>query len=212
MEIKNTYISYWKLISLLRPYLLVSWWEDFLSTWELDMLINLAIQDLLNNDTFSFMSTFELIDGDELLHQDTYKVFKTEHPINRINELYINKEWVSLVDKLVNTMPSLNSNEFYFKRGTNVIYWNQCIESIAINYEQDFELVEINVDTTLDKELPIPFTFVPALIKMIYDNMSMFTFFQWEWSTTDYYGHAKTRMNDLRTTDELSSEINLSIK
>lgn len=212
MEIKNTYISYWKLISLLRPYLLVSWWEDFMTTWELDMLINLAIQDLINNGTFTYMSTFELIDGDELLYQDTYKIFKTEHPINRINELYINKEWEDMTDKLVNTMPNLGSKEFYFKRGTNVIYWNKCIDSIAINYEQDFEIVETTSDSNLDKELPIPFTFVPALMKMIYDNMSMFTFFQWEGSSTDYYWHWKTRMNDLKTTDELSSNINLSIK
>ncbi len=206
----NTYITYSKLLSLVHPYFLMSGWEDFMTTWELAININLAIQDLINNSSFSFMSEFQKIEPEEELYKDTYKVFKVDHCVNRVHELLI--DWDPLVKwEMTERMPYLDSREFFYKRGTNVLYWNACSEFITLNYEKEYEINNMVTEEDLAKELPIPFTFVPALIKMIYDNTSMFTFFQWEGATTDFYGHGKTRLNDLVNTDLLSSKQNVKI-
>jgi len=79
---------------------------------------------------------------------------------------------------MVNRMPYFNSSEFFYKRGTNILYGLKDSTEITINYEREFQMNNMTSKEDLAKELPIPFTFVPALIKMIYDNSSMFTFFQ----------------------------------
>jgi len=203
MEASNTYITYAKLLSLVHPYFLMSWWEDFMSNWELAMLINLAIQDTINNSSFSFMSEFNKVQGDEELYEWTYRIFRTKYPINRVNELLIEWEWDDVSGDIINTMPYTNSNKFFYKRWTNIIYGNKNITSITINYEKDYIINDLVTKEDHLKTIPLPFSFVPSLIKMIYDHWAIFTFFQWEWTSTDFYWHAKTRVNDLVNTDIL---------
>ena len=45
---KNTYITYDMLLSLVNDYFRMTWWEDFLSYWTIEMIVNLSIQDVLN--------------------------------------------------------------------------------------------------------------------------------------------------------------------
>lgn len=206
----DTYITYSKLHSLIYPYLLLTGGEDFMDKWEISMQVNMAIQDLINNSTFSFMSEFELIVAETETFKNTYRIFKTEHPINTVHELFIqwkgDKPW-----EMVQRMPYHDTNEFFYKRGTNILYGPIDCPDISINYERDYIPNDMSSDKDMKKQIPIPFTFVPALMKMIYDNMSMFTFFQWEWDSSDYYGHAKTRLNDLIDMDSLSSKTRISI-
>lgn len=210
MEIKNTYITYSKLLSLIYPFFEMNWWEDFMSWWELNMMINLSIQDVINNASFSFMAEFEYIKENEL-YEDTYNIFKTKHPINKIHELLLDWEWEDMSWNIVNTMPALSSNDIFFRKGTNIVYCNKNISKIVINYEKDFEPLELLETSNADKLLPIPFSYVPSLIKMIYDYAAPFNFYQWDSTAWDFYGHAKTRLNDLVAMDQLSTNHSVSI-
>lgn len=206
----NTYITYGKLQSLVHPYFLTNWWEDFMTWWELQWIIALSIQDLINNSSFSFMAEFNKVTPKEKLYEDTYSIFETKHPINRVHELLIEWRW-DRPGTVVARMPYFNTDEFFYKRWTNILYGPKDIKFITINYEKEFEINNMATSEELKQELPIPFTFIPALIKMIYDTSSMFTFFQGEGDSTDFYGHWKTRLNDLVNSDELSSKTNIRI-
>jgi len=52
-------------------------------------MINLAIQDLINNSSFSFMSEFQRVTAESELYEGTYAIYKTKFPINRVHELLI---------------------------------------------------------------------------------------------------------------------------
>jgi len=206
----NTYITYSKLLSLVHYYFLMNWWEDFMTKWELPMMVNMSIQDLVNNSSFSFMAEFQKIEPEAVLYQDTYSVFKTNYPINRMHELLIDGDWECKWE-VVDRMPYFDSKEFFYKRWTNILYWPKELEFITVNYEREYETNNMSTDDDLSKELPIPFSFIPALVKMIFDWSSPFTFFQWEWSSTDFYWHGKTRLNDLVNSDSLSSKTKVTI-
>ena len=181
-----------------------------MTKWELSIMINLSIQDLINNSSFSFMSEFQKVEPNVDLYQDQYQVFELDYPINRMHELLIEGDW-EVRWEMVDRMPYFDSREFFYKRGTNILYWPKEVEFITVNYEREFEINNMATSEDLEKELPIPFTFIPALVKMIYDTASPFSFFQWEWASTDFYWHGKTRMNDLVNSDVLSSKQNVKI-
>ena len=75
-------------------------------------------------------------------------------------------------------MPYFSSPEVFYKRGTNILYGPKDCDKMTINYEKEYIRNNIVTAEDLKRELPIPYSFVPALMKMIYDNSSMFTFFQ----------------------------------
>lgn len=211
MESKNTYITYWQLLSLIHPYFMANWWEDFMSPNELSSMINMAIQDLFNTATYSFNSEFESVTADNTLHWWVYKVFKTQYPIEEIHQLLLNWEWDDLTKYIVNRMPYTNITEFHFRKWTNTIYASTSENMITINYTKSYDINMMVTNEDLAKPLPIPFSYIPALVKMIYDTSAPFTFFQWEWNTTDFYSHWKSRINELIQRDRLSSNESIQL-
>ena len=207
---KNTYITYDMLLSLVNDYFRMTWWEDFLSYWTIEMIVNLSIQDVLNQSWYTYLSEFETVkDSKEMLNW-RYKVFYTKYPIEIIHEVLIDWKWESA--NIVNRLPSVWSDEVYYRKWTNEVYvhWTD-IKFIAINYNRAYEYQVLWQDTHRDKIIPLPFSYVPALIKMIYDNASLYTYFQWDWTYTDFYWHSISRINKLVEQDKLSTKENIII-
>ena len=207
---KNTYITYWKYVSLAYPHLLIQWWEDFMAWWELDMIINLSMQDLINWASYSFMAEFEYITKFEE-HQKFYNVFYTKHPISKIHFIHFNWEWEDRVSEVVNSMPALNSDEIYFKKWTNEVYIRNDIKSIAISYEKEYEIVDFVNKNNSDKVLPIPFSFVPAWLKLVQDYLAPLNFYQWDSQAGDFYWHYNTRKQELIDTDILTTNQSITL-
>lgn len=203
---KNTYITYDKLLSLVNDYFRMTWWEDFLSEWTLEMIINLSIQDILNHSWYTHLSEFEVITPNEEIYKENYRIFETKFPINILHEVLINWTWESLW--VVNRLPYLWSQEIYYRKWTNKIYvpnldW---LEHLTVNYDRAYEYQPLWNNEHRDKIIPVPFTHVPALIKMIYDNSSIFTFFQWDGVNTDFFSHSLSRINKIIEQDKLSTK------
>lgn len=208
---KNTYITYDMLLALVNDYFRMTWWEDFLSYWTIEMIVNLSIQDILNQSWYTYLSEFETVEENKEIHWNRYKVFYTKYPIEIIHEVLINWTWEACT--IVNRLPSLWSNEVYYRKWSNEVFVtnNNNLKFIAINYNKAYEYQVLWQDTHRDKVIPIPFSYVPALIKMIYDNASLYTYFQWDWTYTDFYSHSLSRLNTLIEQDKLSTQENIII-
>ncbi len=211
----NTYITYAELLAMIHPYFLANWWEDFMSPTEMSWLINLSIQDMFNNSDLSFFAEYEHIEAESELYRWKYLQFKTNKPINLIHELLINGEWDDQSWNIVNTMPHTNVMEFHYKKWTNTIYATNIedwlFKTLSINYNRDYIKNNMLTDNDRKRELPIPFAYIPALIKLIYDTASPLMFFQWDWNSYNFFEHWKSRLKELERRDILSSTEQINI-
>lgn len=207
-ELKNTYITYNKLLELVHPYFAINWWEDILKNWEIAMLINMSIQDLLNTSSFSFMSDFEILKEYEDYNW-THNIFYTKKPINKVHEIFSDN--VESIEILPNRFPKRYWEDWvHIKTWTNVIYTPKHITNLWISYEVEYEVNNLTTTEERNKLLPIPFKFVPALIKLIYDHSSILTFIEWEWTSTDYFWHYINRVKQLTWNDTISTNNEIS--
>lgn len=197
---KNTYITYDKLLSLVNDYFRMTGWEDFLSKWTLEIIINLSIQDILNQTWYSYMIEFEIVKDHKI--DNWYKVFELKYPINMVHEILKDWTWESM--EIVSKMPELDKDQIFFRKWTNLIYTNSDVEFLTVQYERAYEYQVLWNNEHRDKTIPIPFTYVPALIKVIYDTSSVFTYFQWDWQYADFWWHAQSRLGTLIPQDKLS--------
>jgi hypothetical protein len=212
----NTYITYAELLWMLHPYFLANWWEDYMSPTEISHIINLSIQDMFNNSDLSFTAEYESIQAESDLYNWKYLMFKTKKPINLIHELLINDEWDDMSINLVNTMPHTNVMEFHYKKWTNTIFatnvedWS--FETLSVNYNRDYIRNKMLTDEDRKREVPVPFAYIPALIKLIYDTASPLFFFQWDGNAYNFFEHGKSRLKELERRDIFSSNQQVNIQ
>lgn len=211
----NTYITYAELLAMIHPYFLANWWEDFMSPTEISWIINLSIQDMFNNSDLSFAAEYEHITAESNLYWWKYLQFKTKKPINLIHELLINWEWEDQSPNIVNTMPHTNVMEFHYKKWTNTIYATNVDDwsfiTLSVNYNRDYIRNKLLTDEDRKREVPVPFAYIPALVKLIYDTASPLTFFQWDWNAYNFFEHWKSRLKELEMRDVMTSTQQINV-
>jgi len=199
-------ITYWQLISMVQPFFLSRWWDDFASPERVMFYTNCALQDAYNIDAATFTYKTELW-LTPTISWDTNE-FELSFNINKAQDvIWYYASWSSV--QLTPTLMFIKSYaDFKFQVWENKIITHQDIVKIDIVYTMDYKWASHQTDST--SVIQVPNKYIPAVIKMIMDWASPVNLMSWEWSTVDFFSHAMTRFNKLAETDYQTDYIKLN--
>lgn len=184
------------------PFFLTRWGNDLAGPETLETYINLAIQDIFNENTW----TFKIKNEEILTYEDTEtrRIFKTSYPIDQIIEI-VDQDWDEVFAS-ANFLKELDQFNFQDK---NLLFlledksWRaQEITEIRITYAMQYTFYQHNKDGT--NPIPLPDKFIPAVIKAVYDYAAPINLFDGEQTQVDFFGHYTNRVNKLKDIDSLS--------
>jgi len=193
---------YNQLEAILYPFFLTRWWNDLAWPETLENYINLVIQDIYNEENWSFR-----IKNEEVLvylDQNWRRRFQTTEAIDQIIEIRDQND--NDLFPTANFLKELNHFNFEEKNIYLLledINWStQDITSIRISYTKQYTWYQHNVDWL--KPIPMPNKFIPVIIKWVYDYAAPINLFDWEQTQVDFFGHYTNRTNKLKDMDSLS--------
>lgn len=194
---------YNELEALIHPFFLSRWWDSLAQLDSIQTYINLAIQDIWNEDNWTFKIYNERV---SIYVDEAWKRrFETINEIDMFIEakdqywddiypttVWLKSEWASQSD----------SKEFNFSWKNIYFLDSTSVTELNITYTVKYKWYNRSLNWT-DK-IPLPDKFIPALLKAIYDYTSPINLFEWETSQVDYYGHYTNKINKLKLLDSVS--------
>jgi hypothetical protein len=192
---------------MLLPFFLWRWWDD-LANWDIiQHYINLAIQDIYNRNNWVFKFKTETLSTYEDNTTNNTRMFTSLENIHMFTWNICDQDWNPIFPTVWRLQDIYEFNfswkNIYFKLNdwTN----DTTITSIEITYSKTYTFYNKAIDWL--KEVPLPESFIPALIKLVYDYASPINLFDWEQTQVDFYWHFNTRMNDLLNADWITESI-----
>ena len=181
---------------ILQPYFLSRWWDSLAWIDNIQTYINMAIQDVYNENNWIFKIVPETISTFTILNWK--KIFKALYNIDMFIEANV-QDWNSLYP-----MTTLIKDWQCFNKEWQYIYFleSSLVTSIDITYTKEYIWYERVIDWW--KIIPVPNKFIPAIMKSIYDYTSPINLFDWEQTQVDFFGHYTNRINKLKDIDSLS--------
>lgn len=199
----NNQMTYWQLFSILKRWFISRWWDILCDDqWLMDYL-NLAMQDLYNEDNSTWRHITEELTW-VLTNDWKYYKYNTQLPIFKIQKCYPFIYWNEIsFEENSNLQPTLfpikNWRECKFS--WNEIITNTETTKIVVTYLSDY------VPATLadkSKLVPIPFRYIPSILKLAFDWAAPINLMASETQTTDFYSHWITRLNKININDSLT--------
>lgn len=202
----NTW-TYSQLFSVLKRWFVSRWWDIICDDQWLMDYINLAIQDIYNEDN----STWRHITEDIIWVADwEYYKYKTTLPIHKIQKChpYVNSYEVTYEENqdIRPTLFKLHDRRDC-KFDYDTITTTKDVKRIIVTYLVDYVPVTL---ADLSKPVPIPFRYMSVVLKMAFDWAAPINLMAWEVQTTDFYSHWITRLNKIKDNDSLSDYIDWS--
>lgn len=199
-------MTYWQLFSILKRWFMSRWWDILCDDQWLMDYINLAIQDIYNEDNSTWRHQTETLVW--TLNWDHYK-YETTFPIHKIQEAYqYNSNWQISYIKDYKLTPTLKS----IKKCKDIKFaWKEIIShkevnKIEVTYLMDYVPAAINEK---NKPLPFPYRYVPVVLKFAMDWAAPINLMSSESSTVDFYTHWITRNNKIRDNDSLTDYLEI---
>jgi len=196
-------MTYWEALAHLRRWNMSRWWDILTNDDALIDCLNFAIQDIFIQDSSTFRHIVE-----DLVWVSDWKNMKynTTFAIHKIQKCFV-INWDTITwTELSPTLFWLTNDPSYCMFEWKQILTHSTINKIRVVYLRDYEPVWKN-DTS--KKIPLPFRYIPAMMKMAFDWAAPINLMAWETSTTDFYSHWVNRLNTLKQDDSLSDYINV---
>lgn len=196
-------ITYWEALAHLKRWNMSRWWDILTDDDALIDSLNFAIQDMYNLDSSTFRHKVE----DLVWVQDWKNTkFTTTFSIHKIQKCYvISDEYISAVE-ITPTLFWLTNSPEYCMFEWKQILTHETIKKIRVVYLMDYEPVWKN---DMSKEIPLPYRYIPSMIKMAFDWTAPINLMAWETATTDFYSHWMNRLNTLKQDDSLTDYMNV---
>lgn len=193
-------ITYSQLMSLVKPYFLSRWWDDFASPERIMLYMNASIQDIYNLDGMvSRYFTEKII---TYVDEWQFRKFVSTYPIDKLEETY-NQDWNPLSPTLY--IPKCNEVKFQW----NNILASGDTEALSVTYIKQYIWKDWHTD--FNAPIQLDDKYIPGLIKLIYDWASPINLMSGETSTFDFYSHAMNRINTINNNDALSNSYGINL-
>lgn len=203
-------ITYSQFYSFIRPFFLARGGDMFANPETLRMYTNMAIQDVYNGDDATWANvtgTLPVIDGTDYWYVDV------EHPIKKVDGLFddTGKMYVGELGLFC------QDDQFKFE-GKKILIpkkilqsygtgtWNTCnqnVKELSFHYVKDYEFVD--EESEKNKLIPLPASYIPALVKLTYDWASPISLLVGETDNPDFFAHAENRLTRLRNSDGMTN-------
>jgi hypothetical protein len=195
----ETNITIWKLLTYVRPFFLSRWWDDLASTERLMFYYNATIQDIFNSDNAVYQYVYEeltwVLDWTQMKYTTSFPIRKIQDCINQ-NNMKMNPTlfWLTCCDLIR-------------------FDWNQIISdlettSIKVTYIKDYQWASYPED--INEPIAVPYRYVPAIIKLMYDWGSPINLMSSESQVVDFFSHWQNRVNKLAENDSLTDFLNIN--
>lgn len=195
----NTW-TYWQLFWMVKLWFISRWWDILSDDQTIMNYINLAIQDLYNEDNSTWRYQIEELNWISNWSTTKYITTFPIHKLQKCNPYYL--EQIN-TDENKDLIPTL----FWINNLRDVMFnWNEIlthsnITKIRVIYLRDYEFVSLQ---DITKSLPLPNRYIPALLKLIFDWWAPINLLAWETQMVDFYSHWITRSNKLASNDSLT--------
>lgn len=186
---------------IIQPFFLSRWWSSLAQLDNIQSYINLAIQDVYNENNWTFKIINEAITT--YVDENWKRRFESTENIDMfieakdqywndifptVNMIYNKTDWYK-------KMFNFSWKNIYFLDDTDVT-------EIYVTYTKSYVWYNRVVDWW--KEIPLPDKFIPAVIKSIYDYSAPINLFEWEETQADFFWHYTNRINKLKDIDSVS--------
>ena len=200
-------ITYWEAFAHLKRWFMSRWWDILADDNAIMDYLNFAIQDVYNEDNATWRHKTERLVGVE---NGNYTKYTTIYPIHKIQECFRSyRTWQEINyadnDNLTPTLFAIkNTNEIKFE--WNEILSHKDVKEIEVTYIMDYVPA-----TTADKTkvIPLPYRYIPALMKLAFDWAAPINLMAGETATTDFFSHAATRIKKIADNDSLTDYIDV---
>lgn len=186
--------TYAQLQTLVKPFFLSRWWDEFCNPERLMFYSNSSIQDVFNLDGMVSRYVTETITS--YVDEGIYRKFVSTYPIDKVEEAYDQNN-----NPLTPTLYIPCDCELKFE-GKNILT-SQDVTSISTTYIKLYEWAQWPLDK--DKVIPLPDKYIPALIKLIYDWASPINLMSGESSTFDFFSHGMNRLTTIMNNDGITN-------
>ena len=201
-------MTYGEVMSMVRAFFL-SRWGDVISNPSLIFNhINCALQDIYNADDWAAKYVNEVVSG---VKDGLYTKYNLSHPISKLNMateiLGSSASW----REYTVTLEQQCECDCSIYMGDNYLYIKSITDTptqIDVSYIKDYQWATFDAD--LDKPIPLPDKFIPALIKLTYDWASPINLMQSEAQANDFFSHAANRLNQLKQIDWVTNRFTYS--
>jgi len=187
---------YNQLEGILQPYFLSRGWESLAWIDNIQTYINMAIQDVYNENNWIFKIFTEKISTFTI--SNWKKVFVSKYSI----DMFI--EAIDQNQEDIYPMTTMLRDWKMFNKAWKNIYFREdsLVTEIEISYTKEY----VWYDRVKDwgNEIPLPNKFIPSVMKSIYDYTAPINLFDWESTQVDFFGHYTNRINKLKDIDSLS--------
>lgn len=199
--------TYWQLFNVLKQWFMSRWWDILANDDALLWYLNLALQDIYNSDSATWMHIYEILNG---VVNWNFTKYETQFPIRKIQKCYpylTNTE--CNYEENQSIVPSLFpiKNERQLRFSWKEILTHNRLNKIEIIYIKDFVPI-----TTQDfeKNIEIPFRYIPALMKLCFDWAAPVNLMSWETQTFDFFSHYSNRNKELKDTDSVTDYLQVT--
>ena len=196
--------TYAWVMSHLDKWFMSRWWDLIASKENKMDYINLAIQDIYNEDNATF--TYETETLTWTLNGNNNS-FTTTFWIRKIQKaFYVDSQWNIWIEIKPTLFPIKWECELKFE--WKQILTHKEIDKIIVVYIKEYEFAKYPED--LNNIIPIPNRYLPALLKLAFDWASPINLMKDEIANVDFYGHWMTRLNKLVQEDWLTEYLDVS--
>lgn len=182
---------------ILQPFFLSRWSSSLAWLDEIQSYINLAIQDIYNENNWIFKIKDETLSS--YVDANWRRMFTSTYDIDM---------FIEAKDQYWNDIYPITTRLKDDKRTFNVSWKNiyfldtTDVTEIYITYTKQY--IWYNRVTDWTNIIPLPDKFIPAVIKAIYDYTSPINLFDWEQTQTDFFWHYTNRIWKLKDQDSVS--------
>lgn len=202
----NNTMTYTQLFAILKRWFMSRWWDILCDNQWLIDYINLAIQDLYNEDN----STWRHITEDLVWVANwEHMKFTTRLPIFKIQKCFpYNNDYISYEENthIIPTLFAIKDRRQCKFSGYEILT-HKDVTKISVTYLHDYVPVSL---VNMSEIVPVPFRYIPAILKMAFDWAAPINLMAWEVQTTDFYSHWITRLNKINMNDSLTDYMDVS--
>jgi len=199
-------ITYWQLFAHMKRFLMSRGGDILADDQSLMDYLNFAIQDIFNEDSSVHRYARETLiwkpDWEYMIYESTFPIQKSQKCYKYSSNDIINTNEANSMTPTLFWIYKKNDFMFSWK----IITTHKDITKITIVYLKDYEPASI---WEKDKQIPLPFRYVPAILKLALDWAAPINLMSSESSTTDFYSHWITRLNKINQQDWLTDYIEI---
>lgn len=197
-------ITYWEAMAHLKRWNMSKWWDILTNDDALIDYLNFAIQDIYNKDS----STFRHVVEDLVWVSDWNNMkYDTTFAIHKIQKCFVIENDNITGLELTPTLFWLTTDPTFCMFEWNQILTHISVKKLRVVYLRDYEPAS-KQDTSL--YIPLPYRYIPAMMKLAFDWAAPVNLMAWEVATTDFYSHWINRINELKQDDWLTDYINVT--